>query len=287
MRGKRTITYGLGLGLAILAAGPLAAVQQIPLPPRSTSGLTVTPAFEGWYENDDGTYSLSFGYFNRNSDEIIEIPVGSDNMIGPAGLPQNQPTRFEEGRHWGTFTVRVPGDFGDQVVTWSLYSKGQTLMVPGHLKPEWAIDAMGGGASGNIPPVLRFEQDGPEVIGPGGSGFVLGPLHASVGEPVEISLYADDAGAGTSIGGFGAFGGGANRTLAKLTWFKHQGPGEVTFAEAMHRVRDAEVAAVNSVTFGAPGEYVIRIRATDSGVATSGHAQCCWTNGFVAVSVSP
>ena len=286
MRGKQKITYSLGVGLAILAAGPVTAVQQIPLPPPSTSGLTVTPAYEGWYENEDGTYSLSFGYFNRNTDEIIEIPVGPDNMVGPAGLPQNQPTYFDEGRHWGTFVVRVPADFGDQLVTWSLNVKGKTFKVPGHLKPEWAIDALGGGAHDNAPPTLRFEG-GPEMMGPGASGFVLGPLRTSVGEPVEISLYADDAGVGPSIGGFSFGGGGANRILATLTWIKHSGPGEVRFAEAMHRVRDAEVASVNSVTFGAPGEYVIRILGTDSGIETSGHAQCCWTNGFVAVSVNP
>ena len=287
MPGTRKITYSLGFGLAMLAAGPLAAVQQIPLPPNSTTGLTVTPAYEGWYENPDGTYSLSFGYFNRNTDEIIEIPLGPDNMVEPAGLAQNQPTRFEEGRHWGTFVVRVPGDFGDREVAWTLRVRGRTFTVPGHLRPDWNIDALGGGAGDNEPPALRFERGGPEVSGPGGSGFVYGPLQASVGEPVEISLYADDAGVGPSIGGFGGFGGGANRTLATLTWFKHQGPGDVTFAEASHRVRDAEVAAVNSVTFGAPGEYVIRIRATDSAVPTSGHAQCCWSNGFVAVSVNP
>ena len=204
MRGKQKLRYSLGLGLAMLAAGPAAAAPQIPLPPKSMSGLTVTPAYEGWYENGDGTYSLAFGYYNRNEHEIIEIPVGSDNMIGPAGLPQNQPTRFEEGRHWGTFTVRVPGDFGDQVVTWSLYSKGQTLMVPGHLKPEWAIDALGGGAHGNTPPVLRFERGGPEVVGPGASGFVFGPLRTSVGEPLEITLYANDDGGGRSLAGSAA-----------------------------------------------------------------------------------
>jgi len=287
VRGKRKIAYGLGFGLAVLAAGPVAAVQQIPLPPRSATGLTVTPAFEGWYENDDGTYSLSFGYYNRNSDEVVEIPLGSDNMLGPVGLPQNQPTRFEDGRHWGTFVVRVPADFGEQEVTWTLKVKGQTFMVPGHLRPEWAIDALGGGAHGNTPPVLQFERGGPEVVGPGASGFVFGPLRTSVGEPVEITLYANDDGGGRSLGGFGG-GFGGNSVLATLTWFKHQGPGEVTFGEASHRVSDADVAVVNTVTFGAPGEYVIRIRATESGgVSTAGHAQCCWSNGFVAVFVSP
>ena len=285
MRGRRKIVSGLCFGLAVLVAGPVAALQLIPLPPNSTTGLTVTPAYEGWYENDDGTYSIAFGYYNRNSEEIIEIPIGPDNMLEPAELEQIQPTRFEEGRTWGIFAVRVPADFGDQEVTWTLRMKGQTFMVPGTLRPEWKIDALGGGAHDNTPPVLRFEQGGPEFSGPGAEGFVLGPLTTSVGVPLEISLYADDDGKGRSLGGFG---GGNRSLLATLMWFKHQGPGEVTFAEARHRVSDAAVPAVNSVTFGAPGEYVIRIRATDSpAVETAGHAQCCWTNGYVSVSVNP
>ena len=71
MRGRPKTTYGLGFGLALLMAGPISAVQQIPLPPNSATGLTVTPAYEGWYENADGTFSLSFGYYNRNSGEIL------------------------------------------------------------------------------------------------------------------------------------------------------------------------------------------------------------------------
>jgi hypothetical protein len=42
------------------------------------------------------------------------------------------------------------------------------------------------------------------------------------------------------------------------------------------------------VRFTAPGDYVLRVRANDaSGVANAGHAQCCWTNGFVKVRVTP
>ncbi len=286
MRGRRTITYGLGFGLALLAAGPIAALQQIPLPPRSTTGRTVTPAYEGWYENGDGTYSLSFGYYNRNTEEILEIPLGPENVIEPAGLPQNQPTRFEEGRNWGTFAVRVPGDYGDREVTWTLKMKGQTFMVPGHLHPDWKIDALYEGAHDNTPPVLRFERGGPEITGPGASGFVFGPLTASIGEPLEIRLYANDDGKGRRLGGFSI--GGTQGTLATLTWFKHQGPGDVTFGEASQRVSEAWGEIVNSVTFETPGRYVLRIRATDSsGVSGAGHSQCCWSNGFVRVSVSP
>ncbi len=284
MRGRRKIVAGLGLGLAVLVAGPVAALQLIPLPPNSTTGLTVTPAYEGWYENGDGTYSLSFGYYNRNTEEILEIPLGPDNMIEPAGLPQNQPTRFEEGRNWGTFVVRVPADHGDQEVTWTLKMRGQTFMVPGHLHTDWKIDALYEGAHDNTPPVLQFVKGGPEVRGPGGSGIVYGPLRTSVGEPLDITVYANDDGKGRSLGGFGGFG---SRPLATLAWFKHQGPGDVTFGEASQRVSDAEVATVNTVTFDAPGQYVIRIRATDTGVSTAGHSQCCWSNGFVRVSVNP
>jgi hypothetical protein len=41
--------------------------SQLPFAPESAAGMTITPAFEGWYENPDGTYSLSFGYYNRNT----------------------------------------------------------------------------------------------------------------------------------------------------------------------------------------------------------------------------
>ena len=284
--GPFVVSSGAVAGLVILIAAPVAALQHVPLPPNSATGRTVTPAYEGWYDNGDGTYSLSFGYYNRNSDEIIEIPLGPNNLLEPAGLAQNQPTRFEEGRHWGTFAVRVPSDFGEQEVTWTLKMKGQVFAVPGHLNVDWKIDALYEGAHDNTPPVLHYELGGTDVTGPAGSGIVFGPLNTSVGRPLEITLYANDDGLGRGLGGF-SFGGG-RRPLATLTWFKHQGPGEVTFAEASHQVRDAEAPVVNGVTFGSPGEYVIRIRATDaSGVASAGHSQCCWSNGFVAVSVTP
>ena len=77
------------------------------------SGQTVTPAYEGWYENEDGSLALSFGYYNRNTEEVINIPIGPSNRIvgAPDALPnQGQPTRFEVERHWGVFTVTVPAD---------------------------------------------------------------------------------------------------------------------------------------------------------------------------------
>ena len=54
-----------------------------PLQPRSSMDRIVAPFMEGWYENEDGTYSISFGYLNRNDEEVV-IPVGEGNSIEPA-----------------------------------------------------------------------------------------------------------------------------------------------------------------------------------------------------------
>jgi hypothetical protein len=71
-----------------------------------------------------------------------------------------------------------------------------------------------------------------------------------------------------------------------LTWFKHQGPGDVKFANASPRVQSPDVPATTTATFSAPGEYILRVRANDaSGIAGAGHAQCCWSNGFLKVVV--
>lgn len=272
----------LGAALALSLATP-AAAQQVPLGLRTAEGLTVTPAFEGWYENGDGTYTLSFGYFNRNFEEVLEIPVGPGNYIAPAGFDGGQPTRFEPRRHWGVFGVVVPGDFPEEgEVRWTLVVRGDTLSVPGHLKTEWQIDALAGEAgSGNTPPVLRFAEDGPEGAGP--LGISTGPIEATVGEPFLMTVWARDDGApSTSVASPGS-----EDEPVTLTWFKHRGPGEVTFVEASTQVPVEGGQMTIEATFSQPGEYVLRVRANDaSGVTGAGHAQCCWTNGFVTVRVT-
>src|ERR1700759_2291849 len=95
----------------LLVAGATAGAQD-PLAPIRPAGQSVTPAFEGWDKNSDGTFSISFGYFNRNGKEMLEIPVGPDNNISPGAPNQGQPTHFEPRRNWGVFTVIVPADFG-------------------------------------------------------------------------------------------------------------------------------------------------------------------------------
>jgi hypothetical protein len=271
----------LGISSAALAA-PVSA--QLPLAPSRKSGQTVTPAFEGWYRNADGSFSLSFGYFNRNTEEPVEIPIGPDNFITPGDSNQGQPTDFQPRRHWGVFAVKVPADFGNRKVVWTLRVRDEVFTIPGSLHPDWQIDALHGEAgSGNTPPVLRFDMpgDGREARGPG--GITVGPLAARVGAPLTVTVLATDD--GKAVGSIAS--GGRGGVPVTLTWFKHQGSGAVTFDPATPRV-GPDGKATTAVTFSRAGTYVLRVRANDaSGVANAGHAQCCWTNGFVKVTVTP
>ena len=254
---------------------------ELQLQPVRATGQTVTPVFEGWYKNPDGTYSISFGYFNRNGAEVLDVPIGPSNNISPGEPNQGQPSSFDPRRHWGVFAVTVPADFGEKKVTWTLMVGGETFTIAGSLRPAWEIDALQGEAgSGNTPPVLKFDRAGPEGRGP--RGIAAPPQRAVVGRPLTLTVWpSDDGAAARSIASEGR-----SNSSVNLLWFKHQGPGKVVFGERTPRA-DASGAATTTATFDTPGEYLLRVRANDaSGVDNAGHAQCCWTNGFVRVTVT-
>ena len=85
------------------------------------------------FANSDGTFSILFGYYNRNHKQELDIPVGPDNQIEPGGPDQGQPTHFLTGRQWGVFTVTVPKDFGTKKLTWTLTANGTTTAIPASL----------------------------------------------------------------------------------------------------------------------------------------------------------
>ena len=280
------------VSLGLMAFLPRITTAQLPLAPLARSGQTVTPAFEGWYRNPDGSFSISFGYYNRNTAEAIEIPVGADNFIAPGDSNQGQPTRFEARRHWGVFAVKVPANFGTKKLTWTIRVHGETFAIPASLHPDWEIDALAGEAgSGNTPPVLKLpglpvpgvpgSSGGPIAQGP--AGATGGPLTVAVGQPLTLTIWATDDGrtAGSVAGG------GRGNAPVSLMWFKHQGPGNVAFSPPSPRPAAGDGIATTTATFAQPGTYVVRVRANDSSVSGAGHAQCCWTNGFVLVTVTP
>ena len=263
--------------MAVLLAATVSA--QLPLTSLKSSGQTVSPVFEGWYKNADGTFTMSFGYYNRNTREVVEIPVGADNFITPGDRNQGQPTQFQPRRHWGVFGVKVPADFGKKEVLWTLKFRGASYAIPGMLHANWQIDALEGEAgAGNTPPVLKFSEKGAEARGP--AGITAGPMAATTGQPLAIAVWASDDGKSPAARG------GAAAPQVQLAWFKHQGPGAVEFKPATGRAAAAGEQVTTQATFSAAGEYIVRVRANDSsGVAGAGHAQCCWTNGFVKVTV--
>ena len=178
--------------------------------------------------------------------------------------------------------MKVPANFGDAQVTWTLKLRGETFAIPGSLHPNWQIDALEGEAgSGNTPPVIKFGRvDGRRGAGPGRS--TAGPLTATVG----AAAHAHGLGTRRRQCRQERGDGGRGSTPVTLTWFKHQGPGDVTFgAHAGPRRQLPAADGDDDRDVQRAGDYVLRVRANDaSGVASAGHAQCCWTNGFVKVS---
>jgi hypothetical protein len=285
---RQSLFPRFALCVGIAAALSTAAAAQLLDPPRPhDSGLTVTPSFEGWFPNADGTFTLSFGYMNRNRKEALDIPVGPNNRLEPGPTDQGQPTHFDVRRHTGVFTVVVPKDFGDRKLTWSITTHGETISIPGHLRPEWMIDALKEITSGNTPPVVRFDRAGKGAQGPGGTTTTLS---AAAGRATPLDVWVQDDGIGKRSEGRNRAGTPrpAEPTLG-VVWSKFRGPGRVDFGAAEPPIGE-DGKATTTATFSEAGEYVLRVLAWDSsgrparGIMAGGF-QCCWTNGYVRVTV--
>lgn len=270
--------------LASLAAVPCAlaqtpaSTQPLPLGPSRERGASITPAFEGWYQNEDGTYSLLVGYYNRNTKETLDIPVGPNNRIEPGPIDQGQPTHFETGRQWGVFVIKVPKDFGKKAVTWTIVANGEANSLPLTLNPGYPVAPYKEIGMGNQPPALAFAQGGPKVLGPPTS--VVKTLTASVGQPVPIEVWVEDAKTTEETrGNRGPEG------VATLSFHKFRGPGAVTFEPVRISVKTQGEMVSSKATFAAPGEYLVRVQANDESGEGGGGFQCCWTNTYVKVTV--
>ena len=129
---KRTMSRCLTT--AILAVIALVSLSASPRAQQPTKGLNIAPVYEGWEQNADGSFDLIFGYFNRNWDEWIDVPVGAANTMEPGGPDQGQPTHFLPRRNQFVFRIRVPKDFGNRELVWTLTSNGKTEKAYGTLK---------------------------------------------------------------------------------------------------------------------------------------------------------
>ena len=246
-----------------------------------STGQTVAPAFEGWELQPDGTFDLLFGYLNRNLDEELDVPIGPDNHVEPGGPDRGQPTHFLPRRNRYAFRVNVPKDFGTKEVVWTLTSRGKTEKAYGSLKPDYVIDSLlimkDVGALGarkiersNKAPSVRLEGANERT--------------AKVGEPVMVTAFVSDDGIPSPKPVAPRYPVTANALGLRVAWFVYRGAGKVTFDPEQFKVYTdyrsnspwtpgwapppvpADGKYPVTMTFAAPGTYVVRVMAHDGGL---------------------
>jgi hypothetical protein len=275
------------LGALVFAAGAVPFVQQ------PTTGLNIAPVYEGWEQNADDSYDLIFGYFNRNWNEWIDVPVGAANTIEPGGPDLGQPTHFLPRRNQFVFRVRVPKDFGNRELVWTLTTNGKTEKAYATLKPDYVVNATvmaanfgAGGQTGTVPdlvggvgPVLKVEGERTRRV--------------KVGEPLSLIAIATDDGKPRARPLPALIG--SNRTVPnsatglRLVWIKYRGSGAVTFDPPQFTAWEDTRDGANSpwaagwrtppippdnkwqvqATFKSPGEYVLRCIAHDGALTAT------------------
>jgi len=249
----------------------------------SARGQPLIPIFEGWYPSESGGgYELSFSYMNMNLEQAFHIPIGPDNFLEPAQYNGMQPTYFmpapprgREGeqrhyRHQAVFTIRVPEGFTrEEDVVWTLRYEGKTVKVPGRIRVEtYRVENLEAFTSAPKASTMRLSPSGAE--GRGRSGPVQDEaLSARVGVPITLTASV------TPLTG----------SPHTVFWFDHQGPAGVSFSPQQMQVPAEGGDATTSATFSEPGEYMVRATALQTLSAMVQH--CCYTNGYVKVTVTP
>ena len=235
-------------------------------------GQNVQPVFEGWERNADGSFNMVFGYLNRNHEEQPVIPAGANNYLEPGERDRGQPTHFYPRRQQFVFKVRVPADWGDKDLVWTVTHNGRTDKAYGSLWPVWEIDrnvmrlnrgsGSGQGYADNQAPFIRAEGAGAHTV--------------TLPDALELAVRVADDGIPPPNPGL------ARRTLRPgpktqamvdarraavtglaVTWLHYRGPGAVTFEPRVQEV-DEDGRAVTTASFSAPGTYVLQAIADDT-----------------------
>jgi hypothetical protein len=179
--------------LAVAAVALLLVVEATSAQTRYMylNGESVHPAYEGWWPNADGSFTMFFGYMNSNWEQEFDVAVGPANTIDPGGPDQGQPTHFYPRRNPFLFTIRVPKDFGTKELIWTLTTNGRTLKAYASLKSDYQIDPQTistevGGDGGslrdelrtNIAPELKVEGEPRRTV--------------RVGQPLPLAVVVRD-----------------------------------------------------------------------------------------------
>src|SRR5579871_3326833 len=258
--------YGLALAAVLIGAAALEAQTPQILPPtyipqtHFNSGQDVVPSFDGWIRNPDGSFTMVFGYLNRNYKEELVIPPGPNNNVEPGGPDQGQPGFFTPRRQPWVFRVKVPADWGQKELVWSLTSHGRTEKAYGQLLLEQEIIERVISSRGNLSPGLDNPNKPPSIT--------VDPVeHASLGNPVTLTALVTDDGlpkprvpkarpevepgkAQTNAAVRRRFG-------LSVTWLEYRGPAKVTF-NYTDPITVQDGKAVTTARFTEPGTYVLR-----------------------------
>ena len=276
------LACALVAGIAALVAVPEANAQL-----RFDRGQSVAPVFEGWERNLDGSFTMVFGYMNRNYEEMPDVPVGPDNFFEPGPADRGQPARFYNRRQQFVFRVTVPSDWGDKDLVWTLTSHGETEQAFATLIPSWEIDDgvikanRGGGLSG-----APADNQRPSISIVGGTEHTI-----TLPEPLTITAVLGDDGIPGDTPQRDRSGDTQQQIDARrlresrrhptnqaivdartardtglgVTWVHYRGPGRVSFAPMSAQIEGGRGGeATTTVTFTNAGTHVLRAYADDS-----------------------
>ena len=272
------------LALVALSAGLAGVVtaQQVPHPTyipaiKFASGREVVPYLEGWIRNPDGTFDFVFGYYNRNTEQELVIPPGPDNMISPGPVDQGQPTYFMAKRQFRIFRVRVPKDFGDKALTWSLTANGRTEKVVAKLVPAYEKDERFIETNNNTTVIFGESDTNTRP------SITLAPITgAKANAPVTLRAKVTDDGLPkprvvrtddpdrpqeqTMEDPLARFKSQKNNSSTRLiglrtTWQVYRGPGKVSLSQYVIPVTDGTAETV--ARFSQPGSYTLVATAGD------------------------
>ena len=248
--------------LLLLAASALCLHAQIQYPgAQYLRGQDVSPTFEGWEGNPDGTFSFYFGYLNRNSEEALDVPIGPQNSFDLGNGDQGQPTHFYPGRRWFVFKVTVPKDWPkDKRLVWTLTNRGRTNLAKGWLQPEWEIDQLLISKNAISDPFLRAANTNPTPDNK--APVITGGSAQTVTLPAAATLRVTATDDGLPKPGPGDRGGKVEGL--QIRWILYRGPGKVQFdPDLSPAVYGKPLTSETKASFSAPGNYRIRAIATD------------------------
>ena len=265
------------LGFSCVGACVLLAQAPPNLPPtyipqtKFWSGQDVVPVFEGWLRNPDGTFTMVFGYFNRNYREELAIPPGPENFLAPGPADQGQPTFFTPRRQRWVFRVKVPADWGQKELVWTLTSHGRTEKAYGQLLREQEIIERLIMSRGNLSPGLDDPNKPPSIT-------IEPPGEAAAGRPVALTALVTDDGLPkppvpkarpeVEPGKAQANTSALRRYGLAVTWLEYRGPAKVTF-DYDDRIAVNDGKAVTTARFIEPGTYQLQATASDGALATT------------------